>query len=565
MRVALEVLGISGGDWAERLAEEDAAGFPALLKRMEGLPARQREELRGLLFGRWAELDPVGAAARLAEEPLRNDLTDFLRHWARLDFRSAAAWAEEAGPDLLRRTARDHALLDPQDFLHWLAGRPELNPVTLFDSDSKENLRALRRLTERDPRRMLVWSRALPEEKLKPEFLRDLGSGMARIDHDKAMEWARSLSGAARSDAALAGVAGELAARDPRRALEIAAAMKASVSYDPAESQHRIIQKLNLADAGQMRTLLAGLPESALRQALAKRVTIEQLAVDPAKAFSMAAELGPEAGMMHRIEIPWGMAVSEESARGLLEAAAGAPASSLRDTAAREALMRWMEISPASLAAYLKGRMDTPFLASMREALQAGMGVMRMRDGTVDPALREAVGFSGAAYVRELADGYPHQAAAALDQVEDPAARHRLTGEIADQWARWDRAGVMEWAAGLPDPADQAAAWRAVSEAWTREDSWQASHWISGLPAGPGRDAAVRAMTTEISGSDPDLAWRWALTMNDSAQRADSLAAAAASWRDRDPAALESALADPALPAAERARVLERLRAPAGK
>ncbi|MES2709448.1 MAG: hypothetical protein V4726_22810 [Verrucomicrobiota bacterium] len=559
-RTVLELLGIPGS-WAEELAAADTGGFPALLERMKDLPARQRECLRELLFGRWAELDAAGGAALLAGYPLKNDLTDFLRIWSRLDFEAAAVKAEEHGPDQLRRTARDHALLDPQGLLRWLENRPDLNPITLFDSDSRENPEALKRLSAQDPARMLAWSREVPEDKLKPGFVQDLAAGLAKADPEKALEWAKSLKDTARSHAALAGAAGVLAARDPLRALRIAAGMQASGSYDPLNSQYEIARKLDLSNVDQIQGWLAQLPPSVFRSALTRKMVRDQLDRDPGRAFALAALLGSEAGMLNRAEIPMAMANSPEEARKLLDAAAGAAGSSLRDTLSREALLRWMEVSPSSLADYLKGRMDTPLMQSMRESLQAGLGVQKMLTGAADPALSEVIGYSRAAYVKELAVVNPDQAAAELGQVADPVARHQLAAEIADRWAKYNRTGVMDWAAGLQDPVDQAAAWRAVSEAWTREDSWQASNWISSLPAGPGRDAAVQAMTSEISAADPDLAWSWARSMTDPALRAEALASAAESWRRKDPAALEAALNDPALTAAERGRVVEKLQA----
>ncbi len=561
-RTALNLLGIPGL-WAEELAACDVSGFPALLERIKALPARQRKHMTEFLLGRWVELDPVGGADLL--ESTRGhqdgDLTDFLRHWARVDSPAALAKAEHCGPTQLSRTLRDRAVLDPEELLQWLGQRPDLNPITLLDSGSDENRRAWQRLSEQDPQRMLAWSRQVPEDKLNHGLLQDLAAALAKTDPEQALAWAKSLKDTARSHAALAGAAAVLAASDPERALQIAAEMKPSGSYDPAQLQYQIARKLDLSDAAEVLGWVEQLPVSAFRSALTKGMVVKQLEIDPAKAFALAASLGPEAGMMHFIEIPGGMATSPEAARVVLEAAAAAGNSSLRETASKEALLRWMEISPASLADYLRDRMDTPLMQSMKEHLQAGLGVQQMRDGAADPALSEITKFTHAAFVKELAVEHPEKAIAELDKMEDPETRRELTKEMADNWARYNRTAVMDWAAGLQDPVDQASAWRAAAAAWTKEDSWQASQWVAGLPQGQGRDAAVQAMTSEISRTDPDLAWNWALSMTDPNLRSEALSVAALSWRMKDPASLQAVLHDPALPAAERVKVMEKLRA----
>lgn len=67
------------------------------------------------------------------------------------------------------------------------------------------------------------------------------------------------------------------------------------------------------------------------------------------------------------------------------------------------------------------------------------------------------------------------------------------------------------------------------------------------------------AMTEQVSKTDPDLAWKWALSMTDSLLKQEALTAAAKEWNRKDAGALGQALDGGNFTSAEREKLMEKL------
>lgn len=131
-----------------------------------------------------------------------------------------------------------------------------------------------------------------------------------------------------------------------------------------------------------------------------------------------------------------------------------------------------------------------------------------------------------------------------------------MVQNITQNWSQRDRGDAVDWAAGLTNPDEQAAAYQSISSDWMQEDSYKASEWISKLAAGKPRDAAVVSMAQQIAATDPDLSWKWSLTMTDPELRAQALGNTFQAWTGKDAAAAQSALSDPGLSEADRAAII---------
>lgn len=563
-RVLLVQLGMDAS-WAEGLAAADSSGFPAMLEKMKALPDGPSKQLRELLMGRWAALDPAGGAEFLKSKKDEDGLSELFRQWQRLDFPAAAAKAGEYGDTILRRTLRDKAMLDPAGLITWLAGRPDLNPLSVFSSGGYENQQALARLAETDPDKMLAWTRQVPEEKWDNSFLVSLGAQLAKRGPDEAIAWAKSIRDSGRSASALAGVAGSLAPTAPERALALLGEMPVVGDFEMSRFKVRVISKLDLKDPDKARALAESLPKGEIRSQILQDSLSKLLTSDPAKAFSTADSLGLEAEANWFYDLSPAMK-NPDGERQILEAAGAAGKESIfRTNVARQALLGWLEQDPGSLAAYLKGKTDSPLMGSLKQSLQTGLALQQLRDGQADPDLVALVGLPAEELLTTQASINPGKAAAALESVTDPEARARTAKSIAQSFIRDDRVGAVSWAETIRDPEAQGAALKVITESWVKEDSWQASEWIAKLPAGQGRDNAVLAMAEGIQKTDPDLAWKWALSMSDPALKNQALASAAQSWATRDAPALQQALNDGTLSAAEQQAVLEKLKTGPGQ
>jgi hypothetical protein len=570
LAATFKLLGIEA-TWAEALSADSAAGFPALMEKLASSNPRHRALLELMLLDRWAQLDPEGGAAyfkakadadpqnRVADDALAN----FIRQWGLVDFEKAAAKAGEFGAKTTRRTLREKAKTDPEGFLAWAKNHPEINPFTIFVSGSPDNALAVAHLAELDLDRVLAWAKDAPTGRWRSELGPALAEKLAQRNPEEAIAWAKSLGDKAATSAALAGVAKALADTDPTRALGLLKEMGGGSDYALVGTYREIIEKLGLNDTDRALSVVEDLPRGGLREQILSQVLSKLMASNPEKAFALAEKLGPGGGNMM-----FGMNDSmapktPADARRLLDIAEKAGDSNFRNQVLGMSMMGWFQADQRSLAEYLKAKIDSPMFNGIRNEFGPGLAMMMLQSGqAVDPRLAEAVGIKPETTVQAMADRDPEAAASELTKVADGTTRIGLVENIAQNWANRDRGDAIDWAGGLTNPDEQAAAYRSLAAGWMQEDSHRASQWISTLPAGKPRDAAVLAMAQQVAHTDPDLSWQWGLTMADPGLRTEALGHAAREWSRVDGAAFEAALANSALADTDRAAITKAMQTP---
>ncbi len=563
LRSAFKLLVIDD-DWAGALAANSAAGFPALMEKLQTVPQGRRQLLETMLLDRWAQLDPVGGAdyfkqladSNPGDQQADDALANFIRQWGMIDFTAAAAKAEEYGGKTTRRTLREKAKLDPTGFLSWANDHPDINPFSILTSDNPENDFALGRLAELDLDRVLAWSRDVPVEKWRTQLAPALAEKLAKRYPNDAIAWAKGLGDPAATTSALAGVAKALAETNPTRALALLKELGPGNDFPLYATYQEVITKLGLSDPDKALDALEGLPRGQLRSQMMGQALQKLLASDPAKAFALSEKLGTETGGMGFVPGDGNATKTPDDARRMLDLAAKASDSSFRQQVAMVSLMSWLQADQQSLGEYLKSNLDQPMFKDVKAQMGPGLAAMMLESGqAIDPGLAEAVGMKPEMTVQAMAERDPAGAATRLGTVSDPEARTKIIGQIAGSWTDRDRSDALDWADGLASPAEQAAAYKSISGKWMDEDSHRASAWIGSLPAGQPRDAAVSSMVSSVAASDPDLAWQWGLTMSDSAQRTEALSTTARQWQAKDAAAAQEALRSPALSDADRAAI----------
>ena len=83
-----------------------------------------------------------------------------------------------------------------------------------------------------------------------------------------------------------------------------------------------------------------------------------------------------------------------------------------------------------------------------------------------------------------------------------------------------------------------------IADAWLGEDREAASAWLGGLPPSEARDKAVSTFAKELFPIDATSALDWAASIHDEKQRTDRVEKLLKQWRESDPGAAESWLAD---------------------
>lgn len=211
-----------------------------------------------------------------------------------------------------------------------------------------------------------------------------------------------------------------------------------------------------------------------------------------------------------------------------------------------EQALKWMAELPDSPE-------FTPLTLSIAESLQnKGTDISHQTEmlAAMPAHLRTALLRSGFALMRpETARDIPH----ALTQYNALAAGERslVAGGMASQWAQDDPEAAIAWVATL-SADERLKATEGVVGSWATYDSMAASQWITELPPGAERDAAAKALSMSISEAEPESAWRWSVSIQDPAVRAETLPWAYAQWHRRDPAAAAQAFEEANPTAAER-------------
>ena len=88
---------------------------------------------------------------------------------------------------------------------------------------------------------------------------------------------------------------------------------------------------------------------------------------------------------------------------------------------------------------------------------------------------------------------------------------------------------------------------------WCSHDPAAAADWISGLPDGGVKDAAIQPLVAAVRQNDPETAFSWGLSVQDSAKRAAIMKETIRAWNTNDAEAVRLAIQSADLDPSEKA------------
>lgn len=219
----------------ELYAGMDAAQLEAEAGKLEGMPMAQRMMASFLLFGRWGEVDPMGALAFANTLGFQGAFVrpTVLQSWASVDPENAAKYFSE----------------NPREFAAMGFGPGRGGP----GGDSGASV---------------------------------IAAEWAKLDPEAALAWANGLNGRDKS-AALNSVIAEMATKDPNKAAQVAATLTGD---DQARAYSEIAAKWSSTDFAAAEAWIATLPAESRDRAMAS--ALESLALtDPEGAAAKVASL----------------------------------------------------------------------------------------------------------------------------------------------------------------------------------------------------------------------------------------------------------------------------------
>jgi hypothetical protein len=507
------------------------------LRISEDMPGHLRRSAPFLVFMAWANRDPSGAAASVAE------------------VKDPAMRRQAIGAVVYRWGERD-----PQSALSWVKGL----------SEPGIRLEAMRglfgQLGTRSPQLALELAAELPRHQ-QVQMQKELVGGWARTDPEAAEKWVLSRTDPVEQQQMILSVTNFLDWMAPDRAAAMLEKLAPGTARDNA--LQNLIRSWGWSDPAGAREFAATLPE-ADRQRLHATVAEALTWRNPDEAIAYLKE-NPIDDPAHQAWANLAGAIAEQSSpEKALDWASGLEDEATRLKALPEIFQRMATQDPAAAA---RAVLELPAGSSREESVARVGGAWAGTD--FEGALGWARGLTGkdretalGAVLNQGAQHQPGTAAAQYGQLlgslpagEKPADSFvHAAASIAGAYFAEDQSKAAAWVAGLPQEDARAAAARMLAAQWSQYDAPAASEWIATLPGGKPRDQAVQALVDRIAGSDPAMAFEWASTVGDDGARAASIEATLLAWRKLDAEAARAAVGGAAWPDEEKSRWIEKLR-----
>lgn len=468
----------------------------------------------GAVLAKWAETDPVAAAARMATMP-----------------------ADRVNGDSAGQLAAEWAKKDPQAALQWAKGlRPELK-----NAASVEIYKALSR---KDPETTWKMLQGEPGH-LRGELIGGVLQSVADEDPNKAVAMLKTLGSKSEKRIAVQQLMDQMGYWDTAACFKILDDLN-----DPAIRRGALDNMMSYA---------AWYSPDELQKQLGKLSEREK--IDTASSVMEGlARVTPDAAKDYFFSLPETQRNAEElqslmsryarkDPQKALDFATGVSNPQEQSSALAGLFSSWSQLDPKAASEGLKRLPDGQ---SRLDAL----GKIAESWGGSDPAAAKAwaEGLTGSDRTRALATVLPEVAkdnpATAANQFATllktaPAGMEgdlaSSAGELARTWASEDPTAASKWAAQLPPGQSRDQGLKAVVSSWVQYDAVAAAQWLGTLEAGSSRDAAIEPLVEQVRGSDPGMAFTWAASISDENDRLNQLRSTLGAWRKSDQQAARAA------------------------
>ena len=497
----------------------------ALVDRiLAAVPARLTNELISISVSRVARESPTEALARarrIADPAARsNAVNQVIRVWAERDPRAALDYVATLDA-AARRDALNNglwqqvALADPE-----LA----LDRIDTLPADLRAGIQqtALQTLAQKDPQAALARVAQMPRGEVRQQLLQTVARGFAEHDPDAALQWARSLDPP--EPGVLAIVISGLAAKDPMRAIDVAAQIES-----PME-QTQAMRSAYMSATSRDPSLFAPLLERVLA----------------------LANTGQKQGLVQSLVASWAARDAVQAADWVLSNGARVPPDVVTQVASQYA-----RADPARAVSYT-ARIPSDVRAAWLRGVASGYAQTDPR-AALDwvEQLRGSPEYDDAAIavVQSAAQLDPAAAARVLDTIGREDYRRNGVGIVARTWASRDPAGAASWAAALHDPATRTSAMIGVAQLWATQDPTAAQAWMLSQPPGQARDTGLIAVIgASARFATPDASLLSAFSSEQT--RIAAVQAAAFGIAQRDPDAASAFITANVADASQRDRLL---------
>ena len=515
----------------------DAAAMPGAINEAMQLPLQYRNGALGVLFARWAELDPE-AASKYANLLPRSASPYMMRRTA------VTAWAEK----------------DFAGALDWALG--------LEKAEGKnETLSVLSgALAKTDPAAAIKLIKENFSARDTPNAYDNVFSIWAETDFAGALSAAQEIPDLEQRSRVLQATLNKRAETDPRQVLDFARSAKQTNVRWSASSV--ALRRWLDSDATAAREYVLSLPTGEMRGMQIREVVQDLTRRDPREALRWIDQVtaGDREDAMSALFAAWATKDSKgaiEAARALpdgrsqekaiaqlipnlieserataIELLNELPSGQDRENALNQVTYRWARTDPAGAAEWYLANSSE----NQRNALFQVMGEWSRNDP--EAALKWAIDLpemsnKGSLVGQAVAQIARNDPAAAASKIEDlPAAIQKTAvGTFVSQWASRDPQAAVQWLEKIKDPQAKQNAMGSIAGQWANRDPVAAAHWLEKLPPSSARDAAVVSFSQNAAQSDPEGALAWAVTVQNADMNRSAVRNVFTNWQKKDAAA----------------------------
>jgi hypothetical protein len=521
--------------WGER--DFDAA----LAWAQKTTDIEQRRWLLNSILEPWLKRSPQGAAEFLLSLPAT--YYPFTAGTEKL----VALWSAnnpQALEDFLRRMTPEqrNSQIFPFALSTWLQTAPEQALQVALDLCSGAQridfaTRALTQLAKRDIEAAKRKIDAMPDDADRTQIIRNVVAGIANEDgffpgNAKAKArgnapfafWlAGKLSTTSIQAEPMASIAPGLARLDVQEALNWAKALPAGPAKNSA-LQH-VVRYLTESDAAKALTEVIAWPPGQPRSDMIAEVASRLAQKDAPRAVQLVAEIEDltlrTTAVRSVVQV-----MSRSNPAAALPAVMSLPVSETRGALVADVLQNWAQSDPT--------------------------GAVKWAEAQTTPALR-AVAFG--AVVSGLSNYSVTEAAALLEKIPTGERLDRAVSVVCDTWCRNDPPAAARWAAGLPSGNIRGLALARVVAPFARADYVAAGAWLENLPPGLDRDRAIQSFLSMAPMERAAELSRWPAKIGDSEIRFAAIETIARLWLRAEPDAARGWLSTTDLPEERRNRI----------
>ena len=483
----------------------------------------------------WAMEDPVAAAARIQQLPLKfqmDGVASIGKTWAAKDPQAAMAWAQTLPQSNVKNKAicaviggmaakNPDAAMAALDNISPSSRRAGISAIfqTLVNSDFDGALAKASGLT--DPR----------DQKMAYEEMLSRSNNNSRLNVEQITALTKTLTGGSIRKRALHQLGFMLVYHEPK---DTESLLKAYSEKEQVTIQLQMLNGLSQTDPRRAMEIYQSLPSNKVDNRVFSNIVRQISKNDPNTALEWVLKEKSSSKQVYTVESVF-KSLTDADPEGATQRLKDIPEGPLRKKAIEGLAESWAKTDPDSAIQWA-------------ESLQEGEKKKAMLS-----------------ILPEMAQSSPQEAANLMDTLlatsttKSQSGFSRVVYGMMSTWAKDDPEAAGSWTLKLPDGEVKNAAVEQLAANWYQEDSNAAADWIDALPQGKNRDASISSIASNLQRSDPATAFAWAESIGDDNSRIDSLSYVVRTWKDYDKDAAQKMVGKADLSDKERSRLLKNL------